>query len=132
MMEKIFQKNFWPIVYKKTRSLGEHLIAEFWGVKIEEDMAKIEKILIEAAKKTGSTPLEVVSHKFSPKGFSAMILLAESHIALHYWPENEYLAVDIFTCGKDSDPQKGLEYLKEQFQPKKMEVQRINRGKVLS
>jgi len=132
MVKAVLQKAFGAIVKKKNQSLGEHLIAEFWGVKIEEDMAKIEKILIEAAKKTGSTPLEIVSHKFSPKGFSAMILLAESHIALHYWPENEYLAVDIFTCGKDSDPQKGLEYLKEQFQPKKMEIQRINRGKVLS
>ena len=132
MMKAVLQKAFGAIIKEKNQFLGKHLIAEFWGVKIEEDMAKIEKILTEAARRTGSMPLEVVSHKFSPQGFSAVILLAESHIALHYWPEEEYLAVDIFTCGKRTDPQKGLEYLKEQFQPKKIEIQKISRGKLIS
>ncbi len=132
MMKAVLQKAFGAIVKEKNQFLGKHLIAEFWGVTIEEDMRKIEKILIEAARETGSTPLEVVSHKFSPQGFSAMILLAESHIALHYWPEEEYLAVDIFTCGKKSNPQKGLEYLRKQFQPQKIEVQKISRGKLRS
>ena len=132
MMKAVLQKAFGAIIKEKNQFLGKHLIAEFWGVKIEEDMAKIEKILTEAARRTFSIPLEAVSHKFSPQGFSAVILLAESHIALHYWPEEEYLAVDIFTCGKRTDPQKGLEYLKEQFQPKKIEVQKISRGKLIS
>jgi S-adenosylmethionine decarboxylase len=61
-----------------------------------------------------------------------VILLAESHIALHYWPENEYLAVDIFTCGSKTNPQKGLEYLKKVFQPKKVETKKINRGRILT
>ncbi len=129
MMEKIFLKNLRPSVYKKTRSLGEHIIAEFWGVKIEKGIKEIEEILVEAAKKASNTPLKVVSHEFSPRGFSAVILLAESHIALHYWPEKEYLAVDFFTCGSQSTPQKGLEYLKEKFNPQKVEIQKIIRGR---
>jgi len=56
--------------------------------------------------------------------------LAESHIALHLWPEMNYLAVDIFTCGKDSDPFKALEYLKKEFQPKRVEIKKIKRGKI--
>lgn len=130
MVKTIFKRALSVIIEGKNRFLGQHIIAEFWGTEIEEDMRKIEEILNKAAKETNSTPLKVISHKFEPRGFSAVILLAESHIALHYWPEYKYLAVDIFTCGKDADPQKGLKYLMGVFQPKRVQIKRTKRGKV--
>ncbi len=109
-------------------SFGTHLIADFWGGKIIEDPRKIKKILIESAKKAGNTPLEIIIHNFYPQGITAVILLAESHIALHGWSEYQYMAIDIFTCGKKTMPQKALDYLKKEFKPKKIKIRNIERG----
>ncbi len=108
--------------------LGLHLIAEFWYGKKIESKKELKRILICAAKKAQSTPLKVSIHKFKPQGITGVILVSESHIALHSWPEYNYLAVDIFTCGKKSMPYKALEYLKEEFKPKKLQVREIKRG----
>ena len=113
---------------KKQKYAGLHIIAEFWGSKIIEDSKEIEKILVRAAKKGGNTPLKVDTHKFSPQGITGVVLLAESHIALHSWPEYEYLAIDIFTCGDKTFPGKSLDYLKMKFKPKKTKVRKIRRG----
>ena len=112
--------------YKKYA--GIHLIAEFWGGQIIENLKKIEQILIGATKAAKNTPLEIAIHKFSPRGITGVILLAESHIALHSWPEFDYLAIDIFTCGEKAIPRKALEYLKKKFKPKKVEIKEIKRG----
>ncbi len=122
----ITQKNiFWGKGYA-----GLHLVADFWYPKNIEDKNEFNKILKEAAKKGGNTPLKTAVHKFNPHGITGIILLAESHIALHSWPEFNYLAVDIFTCGKKSMPAKALEYLKEVFQPKEIKITEIKRGKI--
>ena len=113
---------------KKQKYVGLHIIAEFWGSKTIEDSKKIEKILVRAAKEGGNTPLKIAINKFSPQGITGVVLLAESHIALHAWPEYSYLAIDIFTCGEKTFPEKSLEYLKKEFKPKKVEVKRIQRG----
>ncbi|MFQ6049672.1 MAG: adenosylmethionine decarboxylase [Candidatus Paceibacterales bacterium] len=119
----------WVIARKnKIHHAGIHLIAEFWNGKIIEDSKEIEKILITAAKKGKNTPLKIVIHKFSPQGITGVVLLAESHIALHSWPEFNYLAIDIFTCGERAFPDKTLDYLKEVFQPKKVKIKKIKRG----
>ncbi len=110
------------------RYAGIHLLAEFWGGKSIENKKEIKNILIEAAKKAKNTPLEVAIHKFSPQGITGIILLAESHIALHAWPEWNYLAVDIFTCGGEAMPYRALDFLKKQFKPKKVHIKEIKRG----
>ena len=110
------------------KGVGIHLIAEFWHGKVSEDKKEIEKILLEAAKKAKSTPLKFAFHKFQPHGFSGVLLVAESHISLHFWPELDYLAIDIFTCGANTDPFKALEYLKKKFKPKKAVIKSVNRG----
>ena len=104
------------------------MIAEFWGGRVIEDSKKIEKILIGATKKAKNTPLKVAIHKFNPQGITGVVLLAESHIALHSWPEINYLAIDIFTCGEKAFPYKALEYLKNKFRPKKIKIKEIKRG----
>jgi S-adenosylmethionine decarboxylase proenzyme len=113
----------------RRRYTGIHLIAEFWYGKNIENPKELKKILLEAAKKANNTPLEVLIHKFSPQGITGVILLAESHIAIHAWPEFNYLAIDIFTCGKKAMPYKALRYLEKEFKPKKVEIREIKRGK---
>lgn len=110
--------------------VGVHLIAEFWDGKIIEEQKTVERILLDAARRARSTALAISSHKFSPYGITAFVLLAESHISMHSWPEKNYLAVDIFTCGDKTMPLKALEYLKEIYQPKRVEVREIKRGKI--
>jgi S-adenosylmethionine decarboxylase len=119
----------WVKPIKISRYAGIHLLAEFWYGKVIEDPKEIKKILITATKKAKNTPLKVAIHKFSPQGITGVVLLAESHIALHLWPEFNYLAIDIFTCGDKAMPKRALNYLKKKFKPKKIEIQEIKRGK---
>lgn len=116
------------VLEQKPKYAGIHLIAEFWGGKIIEEPQKIKNILIEAAKKSKNIPLEIKIHKFLPQGITGFILLAESHISIHTWPELDYIAIDIFSCGEKGNPYKGLEYLKKEFQPKKVKIKKIKRG----
>ena len=108
---------------------GLHLLVDFWFGRIIEEPKKIEKILIEAARKAGNTPLKTTIHKFLPRGITGVVLLAESHIALHSWPEINYLGIDIYTCGEKAMPRKALAYFKKIYQPKKVELQEIKRGR---
>ncbi len=118
-----------PIQKIKTEYAGIHLLAEFWRGKTVKSAKELKRILIGAAKKAQSTPLKVSIHKFSPQGMTGVVLLAESHIAFHSWPELNYLAIDIFTCGNRAMPRKALEYLKKEFKPKKIEIKEIKRGR---
>jgi len=119
----------WVKQTKKLKYAGIHLLAEFWYGKIIEDQKEIKRILIEAVKKAGNTPLKITIHKFQPQGITGIVLLAESHVAVHTWPEYNYVAIDIYTCGDKANPKKALEYLKKQFQPEKVEIKVIKRGK---
>jgi len=120
----------WVPKIEKQKYAGIHLLAEFWFGRVIENSKEVKKILIEAAKKAENTPLKVDIYKFSPQGITGVVLLAESHIALHSWPELNYLAIDIFTCGEKAMPYKALKYFKKIYQPKKIEVKEINRGKI--
>lgn len=105
-----------------------HLIADLETDRFIHDEKEVEKILFTAARKAKNTPLRAVVHKFSPHGITGVILLAESHIAIHSWPEYKYLAVDIFTCGKKSQPRKALDYIKQKFHAREIKVQEIKEG----
>lgn len=116
----------------KTKYAGIHLLAEFWYGKNIKNSKELKRILITAAKKAKSTPLKICTHKFSPQGMTGVVLLAESHIAFHSWPELSYLAIDIFTCGSKTMPRRALEYLKKELKPKKVEIKGIKRGAEVS
>ena len=121
----------WAINRKnQLKYAGIHLVAEFWYGKNIEEEQEVREILIKAAQAAKATPLTVSTHKFLPQGITGVVLLAESHIAVHSWPEYNYLAIDIFTCGDKSVPDKALDYLKKVFEPKRVEVRKINRGGV--
>ena len=110
-------------------NLGTHLLVEFWNCTITEDPEKLKDILRKAAIQANSIPLESETHKFEPQGITGFIILADSHISVHTWPEKKYAAVDIFTCGKKSTPYVAIEFLKKQFNAEKVEIKEVKRGK---
>ncbi|MDP3982385.1 MAG: adenosylmethionine decarboxylase [bacterium] len=107
--------------------VGTHIIADFWGASVPENTKELKAILWEAAEQAGGTPLKFSAHRFRPFGITAVLILSESHIAIHTWPELSYAAVDAFTCGK-AKPRKAISYLKKQFHPVKSFVQEFSRG----
>lgn len=109
-------------------SVGQHVIAEFWGCKNMFDTEKeMEHHLKAASEHAQSTLLKTAVYKFEPQGVTGLALLAESHISMHTWPETGYVAIDVFTCGK-TQPHKAIHYLREQFQPERAEIKEIERG----
>ena len=96
---------------------GLHLLAEFWNGKEIEDPSMLDTILRTAAAKSNNKALNLEIHKFSPCGITGFVILAESHLSIHSWPERYFLAIDIFTCGDHTMPHKALEYLREVYGP---------------
>ncbi|MBI2644511.1 MAG: adenosylmethionine decarboxylase [Candidatus Wildermuthbacteria bacterium] len=118
--------------HTNVRYAGVHLIADFWHGKIIEDEKQFETLLWQAAKKARSHPLQIALHKFSPQGITGVLLLSESHIAIHTWPEIGYTAVDIFTCGKKSFPSRALKFLRKVLQPHEVMIREIRRGEAIA
>ncbi len=113
---------------KKGEVLGHLDIIEFVDCKtLTDSPLELEKQMIHAAKLMEATVVDSVFHKFNPYGLSGVIVLAESHFAIHTWPEHNYAAIDLFTCGK-IDSKKGIDYLKEVFSPKKIQIKKLVRG----
>lgn len=113
-------------------SHGQHLVIEFDNATNLIHFDGFEDVLKKAVNAAGATLLEVKLHSFRTDdmniaGFSGVAILAESHISIHTWPEDNYAALDIFMCG-DSDPLKALDVLKEWFQPEHFDVLTINRS----
>jgi S-adenosylmethionine decarboxylase len=88
---------------------------ELYGCDCEKlnDESFLRCILDRAAKLANATVLNLISNKFEPQGVTAIALLSESHISIHTWPESNYSAVDIFTCGQNMLPELASEYLIE-------------------
>lgn len=108
-----------------------HLIVDFISPgNFIDDPDEIEKVLFEAAKAANNTPLKTAIYKFPVQGVTGVILLAESHISIHTWPEFDYISIDIFTCGRKTKPRNALEYLKDKFSPREVKVREIKRGSV--
>ena len=107
---------------------GKHLIIDFWGPQPLQDIALIEKALIDAASIAGAILLHIHLHQFSSGGgVTGVALLAESHISVHTWPERDYAAFDVFMCG-NARPEKAVEHLQKIFNPEKVKIKEILRG----
>tara|TARA_Y100001934_G_scaffold95149_1_gene117379 strand:+ start:238 stop:678 length:441 start_codon:yes stop_codon:yes gene_type:complete len=110
-------------------TIGRHLIAEYYGCDFNaiNNVEYVRNHMCEAAIKIGATVLGEKFHQFSPQGVSGTVVIAESHLSIHTWPEKGYVAVDIFTCG-GLEPNIGFEYLGEVLKAKTGRVQEILRG----
>jgi len=88
----------------------------------------VRRALLEAARHAGVTVLHSAFHKFNPHGVSGVVVIAESHISIHTWPEAGYAAADIFTCGDRAMPERAAEYLPEAFDAGHVELTKLTRG----
>jgi S-adenosylmethionine decarboxylase len=110
------------------RFAGVHLIVDLWGATRLDDPDHIDAVLREGALAAGATILHGHFHHFSPNGgVSGVLVLAESHISIHTWPERDYAAIDIFMCG-ECDPAKALPAIKKGFQPERVQLAEHKRG----
>ncbi len=112
------------------KSLGRHLLIEFYDCnsKTLDDVVAIEDHMRMAARKANSTIVNSTFHRFSPYGVSGVVVIAESHLSIHTWPEYGYAAVDLFTCGESVDPWKAFDYLKDVLKSSRESTMELKRG----
>ncbi len=112
------------------RFAGTHLLVDMWGTINLTDIGVIEKALCDAATAADATILHVHLKQFTENGgVSGVLVLAESHISIHTWPERAFAAIDIFMCG-ECDPQKSVPVLEAAFQPNSIELTEQRRGQL--
>jgi S-adenosylmethionine decarboxylase len=111
-------------------ALGKHLLLELKDCnrKTIDDIDFIKAILCETAEKIGATIVNQAFHKFSPQGVSGVVVIAESHISIHTWPEFGYASVDVFTCGNTIDPKDAINLLVEKLEAKESSFIELKRG----
>jgi len=110
--------------------LGWHVIAELNGVdpRILDDEKYLVETLKNAAEIAGLTILSVKTHKFNPQGVSVVVVVAESHIFIHTWPEHRYAALDIFTCKSEESTWKAYKEILKKLKPGNTQVIMLKRG----
>ncbi|WP_437619022.1 adenosylmethionine decarboxylase [Sorangium sp. So ce1151] len=110
--------------------LGAQIFADLYecdpAVLADEDV--IRDAMLEAARRCGATIVAQCFHRFSPHGVSGVVVIAESHLAIHTWPEHGYAAVDLFTCGDRLRPEACFSYLREAFRSRRHETSTVERG----
>ena len=111
------------------RFAGTHLLADLWDAENLSDPIHIDAALREAAIRAGATILHSHFHHFTPNGgVSGVVVLAESHISIHTWPERKFAAVDIFMCGC-CNPHDAIPVLQQAFSPGRVDLDEQRRGK---
>ena len=129
-------------IYKKNQILSsfndahklshqsKHLLLELYRCDCKKlnDESFLRCTLNRAAKLANATVLNLISNKFEPQGVTAIALLAESHISIHTWPESNYSAVDIFTCGQNMMPELASQFLIKSLMAKEHSLRVIKRN----
>lgn len=116
----------------KNPYLGYQKTIDFYNCDshIINDCNIIESILLEAARIMELTVVKTTIHSFSPIGVSGVVVIQESHIAIHTWPEYNYVAIDIFTCSPEHSLDEGILFLQERFKAKRIIQKEILRGEL--
>ena len=112
------------------QALGKHILAEFYGCRFDviNNCRGIEDLFVRVARESGATVVDSSFHEFSPQGVSGVVVIAESHLSVHTWPEYGYCAVDVFTCGDRIDNHHCLKALEEGLGAETTSVVEMNRG----
>jgi len=110
-------------------TVGRHLLVELHDCDktLLDDLDAVKTTIREAAKRAGASIVSESFHRFAPQGVSASVLIAESHLSIHTWPEAGYAAADLYTCG-ELNPMPGVEYLAEAFRATTFSCAEIIRG----
>jgi S-adenosylmethionine decarboxylase len=109
---------------------GRHIAVDAWGIDftVLDNMNFLQQTMIEAAEKSGAAVLSVINKKFAPSGCTILILLSESHLSIHTYPEKEFAAIDCYTCGEKVDPKIAIDDLIDILKPTKMYSKTLIRG----
>lgn len=109
---------------------SRHNIMELWECKTEllNDRESVEKLMVEAALESGAEVREVAFHKFAPQGVSGVVVISESHLAIHTFPEHGYASIDVFTCGDRIDPKTASNLIAKKLGAKKIYEINLERG----
>ena len=111
-------------------ALGRHILAEYYSCDINalDNTTFLENGMRDAVVASGATIIDTKFHQFSPYGVSGVIVIAESHMTIHTWPEYGYAAIDFFTCGDRVDPWKAFDHMKHILKPENYSTREIQRG----
>lgn len=111
-------------------TMGRHIITELWECNPDKlnDIDYIERLFVDAALRSGAEVREVAFHKFAPHGVSGVVIISESHLTIHSFPEHGYASVDVFTCGDRIDPATASKYIAEGLEAKVREDVKLDRG----
>ncbi|NLY43354.1 MAG: S-adenosylmethionine decarboxylase proenzyme [Clostridiaceae bacterium] len=109
---------------------SRHCIMELWECNSEflDNRELVERVMVEAALEAGAEVREVAFHKFAPQGVSGVVIISESHLAIHTFPEHGYASIDVFTCGERIDPQVAAELIAKKLGSKRIYQVNLERG----
>jgi spermidine synthase len=112
------------------KALGQHLILELYGCSAEtlSSVAGVQDAMIKGATAAGATIIDSIFHHFKPYGVSGVVVIAESHFAIHTWPEHNFASVDLFTCGETTKPWEAFKVVKRLFKATHFSVMKLERG----
>ncbi len=111
-------------------TMGRHVIAELWGCPADKlnDLQSIEQMMVDAALEAGAEVREVAFHKFAPQGVSGVVIISESHLTIHSFPEHGYASIDVYTCGDRIDPNVACEYITDHLAATRLDAIEVPRG----
>jgi len=114
----------------KLKFIGKHVTVDMYGCSFQhlDSLDYIKEAMLTAVQEANMSLLDFTYHKFEPQGLTALALLAESHMSIHTYPELGYAAVDVFTCGDHSRPERAVRILKKFLRPEKTKTTHIQRG----
>ncbi|MBV9438433.1 MAG: S-adenosylmethionine decarboxylase proenzyme [Candidatus Eremiobacteraeota bacterium] len=112
------------------KALGTHIVCELSGCDAAKltDVDAVREMMTSAALAANATIMETAFHRFQPHGVSGVVVIAESHLSIHTWPETGYAAMDFYTCGDHTDPWAACEYARIALNAKSMETTEVKRG----
>lgn len=111
-------------------TFGRHVAVDTWGVNFDllNNAQQLEGHLVGAAEACGATVLSVQAKQFDPQGATVLVMLSESHLSIHTYPERGFAAIDCYTCGETVDPQLAIDYLVSMLKPKQTYAKKLVRG----
>jgi S-adenosylmethionine decarboxylase len=111
-------------------ALGTHLLIELreCNPEVLRSLEKVKNAMVSAANEAKATIVNVSFHEFNPFGISGVVVIAESHLTIHTWPEYSYAAIDIFTCGDTIQPETAASYLIREFECRNPQIVEMKRG----
>jgi S-adenosylmethionine decarboxylase len=111
-------------------TFGRHVAVDTWGVNFDllNNAEWLQSQMVEAAEISGATVLSVQGKQFEPQGATVLVLLSESHLSIHTYPEKGFAAIDCYTCGDTVDPQLAIDYLVSVLKPSHTHAKKLIRG----